>query len=255
MDGERHRVVHGAVRASVLPSETDGRPVVAVILPALNEALALPHVLGAIPAECVTEVIVVDNGSTDDTAAVAYAAGARVVSEPERGYGAACLAGIDALDAGCDIVVFLDADASDDPNDLQAILAPILDGRADFVLGDRTATPAGRAALLPHQRSGNALATWLIHRLFGHAFRDLGPFRAIRRASLDALAMQERTFGWTVEMQVQAVRHRLRIVEVPVHYRARIGTSKVSGTIGGSVRAGVGILRVVFGVWARGWRN
>lgn len=216
---------------------------VGIVIPALNEAPALPHVLPAIPG-WVREVIVVDNGSSDGTAAVAASLGARVVEEPRRGYGQACLAGIAALSPGIDTVVFMDADASDRPEDMELLLGPIVAGRADMVIGSR---PSGAepGALTPQQRFGNALACWLIRMLWGVRFTDLGPFRAITRAALARLEMQDRNFGWTVEMQVRAVGRGLRCAEVAVGYRRRIGQSKVSGTLSGSFRAGVKILWVI----------
>lgn len=218
------------------------RPVVAVILPARNEAAALPAVFAEIPRALVHDIIVVDNGSTDDTAAVARRLGARVVREPVPGYGRACLAGLRALPPAADTVVFLDADHSDDPGDLPALLAPLVDGRADLVIGARTRDAAARRALTPQQRIGNALACWLIARRWGVCFTDLGPFRAIQRTALERLGVQDRGFGWTVEMQVKAVQHGLRVVEVPVRYRPRIGRSKISGTLRGAVLAGTTIL-------------
>lgn len=213
-----------------------------MIIPALNEAAALRRVLAEIPAALVKEVIVVDNGSTDGTARVAAALGARVAREPERGYGAACLRGIDSL-SDTDIVVFLDADHSDFPDELEALVEPILKDRADFVVSTRVVREKG--ALQAHQRFGNRLATSLIRILLGASYSDLGPFRAIRRDALDRLEMRDRTFGWTVEMQVKAVKRRLRIVEVPVPYRRRIGKSKISGTLSGSLRAGWGIITTI----------
>jgi len=170
--------------------------------------------------------------------------GARVVSEPRRGYGQACLAGIAALSPGIDTVVFLDADASDRPEEMDRLLAPIADGAADMVIGSR---PLGAepGSLTPVQRFGNALSCWLIRRLWGVRFTDLGPFRAITRPALARLEMQDRNFGWTVEMQVRAAGRGLRCAEIPVSYRRRIGQSKVSGTISGSVKAGVKILWVI----------
>lgn len=216
---------------------------VAVVIPALNEAPALPHVLPAIPS-WVAEVIVVDNGSRDATAAVAAGLGARVVSEPRRGYGQACLSGIAALSPGIDTVVFMDADASDRPDEMDRLLAPIVAGAADMVIGSR---PLGAepGSLTPVQRFGNALSCWLIRVLWGVRFTDLGPFRAITRPALARLEMQDRNFGWTVEMQVRAAGRGLRCAEIPVTYRRRIGQSKVSGTISGSVKAGVKILWVI----------
>ena len=216
---------------------------IGIVIPALNEAPALPHVLPAIPG-WVSEVIVVDNGSSDGTAAVAASLGARVVDEPRRGYGQACLAGIAALSPGIDTVVFMDADASDRPEEMDRLLAPIAAGSADMVIGSR---PLGAepGALTPQQRFGNALACWLIRLLWSVRFTDLGPFRAISRAALARLEMQDRNFGWTVEMQVRAAGRGLRCAEIAVGYRRRIGQSKVSGTLSGSFKAGVKILWVI----------
>ena len=217
---------------------------VAVIIPARNEALALGRVLAEIPRERVHEVIVVDNGSTDGTAGVAAAAGARVVSEPVPGYGRACLAGLAALDPSVDTVVFMDGDHSDDPGELPALLEPIADGRADLVIGSRTAL-AQPGSLTVQQRFGNRLACALMRWWFGARYTDLGPFRAIRRQALDELHMEDQAFGWTVEMQAKAARRRLRVVEVSVRYRRRIGRSKISGTLSGTVRAGIAILSTI----------
>ena len=218
---------------------------IALIIPALDEELALATVLDELPRSLFAQVIVVDNGSRDSTAAVARAGGARVVSEPRRGYGRACLAGLAALDGAADIVVFMDADASDVPAEAPALLEPILRGEADLIIGSRRLGRAAPAALAWHQRWGNRLVVGLIRLLFGFRYTDLGPFRAIRRASLAQLAMRDTNFGWTAEMQVKAVRRGLRVREVPVSYRPRLGQSKISGTVSGSLRAGIKILWTV----------
>jgi len=245
-----------------------GRPHVAVLIPALDEEQSLPLVLEALPKEWHQLVVVADNGSRDRTAHVAREHGALVVEAPRRGYGFACLAGLDVLlgraplPAGSerfaaflplgpeDVVTFLDADFSDHPEELPEVLAPILEGRAELVIGSRTRDASSRAALTPQQRFGNALACLLMRLLFGARHTDLGPFRAIRVDALRHLAMRDRDYGWTVEMQIKARVARLRVVEVPVRYRARAaGTSKVSGTLMGSLRAGWKILG-----WIFGWR-
>lgn len=216
---------------------------VGVVIPARDEALALPAVLPHLPA-WLAEVVVADNGSRDGTAAVAARLGARVVAEPRRGYGAACLAGIAALSPGVDTVLFMDADAADDPADIPALLAPLASGEASLVVGSRVAQ-AAPGALTPQQRFGNALACALMRGLWGGRFTDLGPFRAIRRDALARLSMADATWGWTVEMQVRALRLGLPVAEVPVRYRRRIGVSKISGTLAGSARAGAKILWVI----------
>lgn len=220
-------------------------PIITVVIPARNEAQALPHVLSAIPKR-VDHVIVADNGSTDGSAAVAQAFGARTVEVPQPGYGRACLAGIaEAERLGTHILVFLDGDHSDYPEQLPRLIDPIIAGTADMVIGSRTRGNRTARALTPQQIFGNALACWLIERIWGHRFTDLGPFRAIRVEALRALAMQAQTYGWTVEMQIRAVQHGLRIIEVPIDYRARIGKSKVSGTVRGVVLAGWHILAMI----------
>jgi glycosyltransferase involved in cell wall biosynthesis len=216
---------------------------VGVIIPTRNEALALPSVLPAIPP-WVAEVIVVDNASTDGTPELARRLGARVVSEPRRGYGRACLAGIAALSPDVDTVLFMDGDASDRPEDMLRLLAPIAAGEAELVIGART-LGVETGALTPQQRFGNALACLLIRLIWGVRYTDLGPFRAIRRDALARLAMRDETWGWTVEMQVRAARIGLRVRELPVGYRRRIGTSKISGTLSGTIRAGWKILWVI----------
>jgi glycosyltransferase involved in cell wall biosynthesis len=189
----------------------------------------------------------VDNGSTDDSASVARGYGVRVVREPQRGYGAACLAGMAALaePADEDIVLFVDGDASDDVADIPLLLAPLYNGVADLVIGSRVLGRRERGALALHARFGNWLATEMIYRKTGVRFTDLGPLRALRYATLRSLQMQDRSFGWTVEMQLKAGQRGLRVCEVPVHYRKRIGHSKISGTVSGSLRAGFTILHMI----------
>jgi glycosyltransferase involved in cell wall biosynthesis len=222
---------------------TAGRLRIGVIIPARNEAAALPGVLHAI-LPLVAEVVVVDTASTDGTPDIARRLGARVVAEPRRGYGRACLAGIAALSPDVDTVLFMDADAADRPEDLAVLLAPIQAGEADLVIGARR-LGVERGALTPQQRFGNALACWLIRLVWGVRYTDLGPFRVIRRDALARLGMRDETWGWTVEMQVRAARLGLRVAEVPVGYRRRIGTSKISGTLSGTIRAGWKILWVI----------
>jgi len=221
------------------------RPIISVIIPTLNEENAIGLVIRDIPKDVADEVIVVDNGSTDNTAMVAEKAGARVVREPHRGYGAACLKGIASAHEP-DIVVFLDGDYSDYPEEMERIVAPIVQGTADLVIGSRIMGAGGKHVLLPQAYFGNKLATWLIDLLYHHRYTDLGPFRAIRCSALKQLDMQDMNFGWTIEMQIKAVKQGLSIMEVPVRYRTRIGTSKISGTVIGSIKAGAKILYTVF---------
>jgi glycosyltransferase involved in cell wall biosynthesis len=216
---------------------------IGVIMPTRNEAAALPKVLSAI-LPLVAEVIVVDTASTDGTPEIAAGMGARVVAEPRRGYGRACLAGIAALSPTVDTVLFMDADASDRPEDLPRLLAPIMEEGAELVIGARS-LDVERGALTPQQRFGNALACRLIRMIWGVSYTDLGPFRVIRRDALDRLQMRDETWGWTVEMQVRAARLGLRVREVPVGYRRRIGHSKISGTLMGTIKAGWKILWVI----------
>lgn len=216
---------------------------VAVVIPARNEEASLPMVLGAIPSDLVDEVVVVDNASTDRTAEVARERGASILSEPRPGYGAACLRGVEYLKGRRpDVLVFLDADFSDHPEEMHRLLEPIARDRADLVIGSRVRALRERGALLPQARAGNWLATRLMRLFYGGRFTDLGPFRAIRFGPLVDLGMADRGFGWTVEMQVKALKAGLRTTEVPVSYRRRVGVSKITGTVSGSIRAGARIL-------------
>jgi len=218
---------------------------ISIIIPAFNEESSIGLVLDALPQDKIHEIIVVNNNSTDDTARVASAHGARVVEEPQKGYGSACLKGIDELNAP-DIVVFLDGDFSDFPEEIVELVSPIEKGDADFVLGSRMILTESRRALLPQARYGNRLAVFLIKLFFNYSFTDLGPFRAIRYSSLMAIGMQDIDFGWTVEMQIKAVKNGLRIQEVPVKYRERIGVSKITGTVSGTFKAGTKIIYTIF---------
>lgn len=219
-------------------------PVIKVIIPARNEERALGKVLSEIP-KGMAQVIVADNGSTDETAKVARSHGADVVHVSKPGYGRACLAGIEKAGA-CDIIVFLDGDASDYPAEMTKLIAPILSGNVDFVLGSRVLGEREKGALTPQQRFGNALACFLMKLIWKSRFTDLGPFRAIRKSALDQLNMQAPTFGWTVEMQVRALKLNVPYAEVPVNYRKRIGKSKISGTVKGVLLAGYYILGTIF---------
>jgi glycosyltransferase involved in cell wall biosynthesis len=222
------------------------QPCIAVLIPAFNEEKSIGYVLRDIPKDIVGQIVVIDNNSTDRTSEIAKMAGAQVVIERQRGYGSACLAGITALSPLAEIVVFLDADYSDFPEELQSVVQPILDSRADLVIGTRMHSRKTRAVLSPQQRWGNWLATRLMSLCWGTQYTDLGPFRAIRRSSLEMLSMSDRDFGWTVEMQIKAAFMGLRSVEVPVRYRLRIGRSKISGTLKGVILASSKILYTIF---------
>lgn len=226
-------------------------PRLAAVIPALNEAESIGAVVRGLRSQEATplhEIVVVDNGSTDETARLAREAGATLVSEPRRGYGYACRAGVLAADA--DVIILLDGDAADDPSDLPRVLAPILAGNADLVVGSRARGTLEPGSMTPHQRFGNWLAATIMRRVYGVAVTDLGPFRAVRRDDLLGLEMREMTYGWSVEMMVKAARAGLRYHEVPVSYRRRAGgDSKVAGTLSGSVRAGWCILSTTFRYW------
>jgi glycosyltransferase involved in cell wall biosynthesis len=222
---------------------------ISFVIPALNEEAALTPMLDGLraaldAAACAdADIVVVDNGSRDGTAAVARKHGARVVSEPRRGYGQACLAGIASLGAETSIVVFLDADGSDDPEDLARLLFPVREAKADLALGSRTIAARASGTFTLQQAFGNWLATGLMRLFFGARYTDLGPFRVIRREALERLRMRDTNFGWTIEMQIKAHRAGLRVMEIPVNYRKRIaGDSKISGNFVGTLRAGWKIL-------------
>lgn len=228
--------------ARALRTAGEHRAVVDVIIPALDEAGSIGVVVRAVPRPPVRHVFVIDNGSTDNTAEVAESAGAVVIHEPCRGYGSACLAGQRALPADTEIVVFMDADGSDDIAALPRLIEPILMGQADFVIGSRALGVAEPGSLTSLQKLGNRLAARWLRSRFGVAATDLGPFRAIRRSCLDELGMCDPNYGWTVEMQIKAARRGLRYAEAPVNYRCRVGRSKVAGTVRGTVGASVKIL-------------
>ena len=223
-------------------------PDIAVIIPAYNEEGAIAKVIREIPKDIVNEIIVVDNNSNDNTGKVALSKGAIVIDEPKQGYGQACLKGIEYLKSKSqqpDIVVFMDGDHSDYPSELCTLVKPIIENGMDMVIGSRTLGIAEKGSLMPQQIFGNRLATTLIRLIYGITYTDLGPFRAIKFSSLVELNMQDTSYGWTTEMQIKAAKQKLNISEVPVHYRKRIGTSKISGTIKGSMSAGYGIVETI----------
>ncbi len=220
---------------------------IGLIIPARNEEEALPEVLGALPPLEGLDVVVVDNGSTDDTVKVARALGFKVISEETPGYGRACLRGIEYfLDRGPEVIAFMDGDFSDYPEELASIVGPVLNGSHDLVIGSRMIKKSSKKVLPIHARLGNRLSVFLIRVLFGFRYTDLGPMRAVRFDRLKDLGMEDMDYGWTVEMQIKAVVRGLRIKEVPVRYRQRIGTSKISGTVTGSFRAGAKIIKTIF---------
>jgi len=216
---------------------------IGVVIPARDEERAIEKVLADIPSWA-DHIVVADNGSRDATARLAAKTGALVVSEPRPGYGGACLAGLAALPPS-DIIVFLDGDYSDFPEDMADLVDPIIEGQADLVIGSRMMRAEDASELTPQQRYGNGLAVFLIRIIWGQSFTDLGPFRAIRASALASLALADRDYGWTVEMQIKAAKQKLRCLEVPARYRQRIGVSKISGTVKGTVLAGKKILTVI----------
>jgi glycosyltransferase involved in cell wall biosynthesis len=214
-------------------------PKIVAVIPAFDEEKSVGKVVRAIPQPPVEEIIVVNNNSRDRTAEIAAAAGARVVFEEEPGYGAACLRGIaEAKKLGAGLAVFIDADHSDYPEEIPDLIAPILAGQCDFVIGSRALGVKEKGAMTPQQLFGNWLACRLMRLLLGARYTDLGPFRAITMAALEKLNMRDRNYGWTVEMQIKARLHNLRVQEVPARYRQRIGKSKISGTVKGTLMAG-----------------
>ena len=225
------------------------RPDIRVIIPAFNEQNAVGLVIDEIPKDWVTEIIVVDNGSTDDTFEQAKSRGATTLKEPTRGYGNACLKGMSHIASSPskpDIVVFLDGDHSDYPEQLVDLVKPINEEQFDMVIGSRALGQKEKGSMTPQQIFGNWLATTLIKVFYGKKYTDLGPFRAIRYESLLKISMKDRTYGWTVEMQLKAAKLNLRTKDIPVDYRQRIGVSKVSGTIKGTIGAGYKIIYTIF---------
>ena len=220
--------------------------VVAAVIPALDEEDAIGALLTSIDRTLVRDVLVGDNGSSDRTAEIALRGGAQVIRVEERGYGAACQGALTLLRDDVTIVLFIDADGSDDPSEIPQLIGPIAQGRADLVIGSRALGVTERGALTPQQRAGNWLAVHLIRWIYGHRYTDLGPFRAIRRTLLDRIDMQDRRFGWTVEMQVRALQLHARVEEVPVRYRNRVGRSKISGTVTGVAKAAFWIIYTIF---------
>jgi glycosyltransferase involved in cell wall biosynthesis len=219
---------------------------VIVIIPALNEESSIAEVVRNLPRSRVHEIIVVDNGSTDTTASAAQGAGATVLHENRKGYGYACLRGIErAVQEKADIIAFIDGDLSDFPEDLPLILKPIQEEGFDLVIGSRMIGRREPGAMLPQALFGNWLASRLIRLFWGYSFTDLGPFRAVRVDALQRMNMADPTYGWTVEMQIKAAKLKLRCTEVPVRYRRRIGTSKVTGTVRGTIGASVKILYTI----------
>jgi len=214
------------------------KPYISVIIAALNEEEAIANVVASVPRDIANEIIVVDNGSSDRTAEVAEAAGARVVQEPQRGYGRAFRAGLRSISSHCEIVVFLDGDGSDYPETMHRLVEPIIEGRHDFVISSRTRGRREPGSMNWHQVFAGYMVGFFLRLLYGVRSTDMGPFRAIRRDALESLGMREETYGWPLEMQMRAARAGLRILEVPVDYRRRAGgQSKIAGTVVGSMKA------------------
>ena len=224
-----------------------GKQIITVIIPAFNEEQSIGKVVNDIPRDIVQHVIVVNNNSTDNTVQVAQEAGAITIDEPRKGYGWACLKGIEqSIVLKTDIVVFLDGDYSDYPQEIPSVVYPILKNNMDMVIGSRVLGKREKGSLTPQQVFGNWLATKLIRVFYRAKFTDLGPFRAITSDALNKLEMADKTYGWTIEMQIKAAKHKMQFCEVPVNYKRRIGVSKVSGTVKGTVLAGIKIIFAVF---------
>jgi len=229
-----------------LANHIHSQPFISVIIPAFNEEKSLPKVLTDLPRNMIQEIIVVNNASTDNTAQVAQDHQCRVVYEPKQGYGQACLTGISTLNPKTDIIVFIDGDHSDHGEQLEKIIEPIVSQGYDFVIGSRVLGTREKGAMTPQAYYGNKLACFLMKIFWQVSYTDLGPFRAITHKALKQLNMSDQDFGWTIEMQIKAVEHKLKFMEIPVDYRRRIGKSKISGTLRGTILAGEKILRTIF---------
>lgn len=227
-------------------------PIIDVIIPAFNEQGSIGKVVSDIPKALVREIIVVNNNSTDQTEKVALDVGATVILDSRRGYGSACLKGlahVRAKEIKPDIVVFLDGDYSDHPEEMTLLVNPILNNKMDMVIGSRALGKREKGSMMPQQKFGNWLATSLLKLLYKISYTDLGPFRAITWTALEKLNMQDTNFGWTVEMQLKAAKQKMNITEIPVSYRKRIGVSKIAGTLKGTILAGYKIIFTIFKYW------